>query len=113
MTNQQVPQAAFDKKDQYERIKKYMISGETLKAVFDCKGGGTGFVGISDQRIIFYDQGMFTKHKNMISIPYNRIIGIAARDEGIIFKTSEITIITSAGNYSFEFRGENYHNWQS
>jgi len=34
-------QPIFDKKDQLERIVKYLIPGEDLYAVFDCKGGGT------------------------------------------------------------------------
>lgn len=95
----------FDKKDQLDRVKAYLIGGESIYAVFDCKGGGTGFVGITDQRVIFYDQAFFTKMKSMVSIPYNRVIGIASADEGMIFAKSTITLLTSAGNYSFEFRG--------
>jgi hypothetical protein len=95
----------FDNKSQLDRIQAYIITGEKLIYVFDCKGAGTGFVGITDQRVIFYDQGVFTKHKTMISIPYNQVVGIAAADEGFIFKTSEITLITAAGKFSFEFRG--------
>ena len=41
----------------------------------------------------------------MISIPYNRVIGISSSDEGTFLKTSEIVLITAAGNFSFEFRG--------
>lgn len=95
----------YDNKGQYDRIKAYLIPGEDLYAVFDCKGGGTGFAGITDRRIIFYDQGLFLKKKSMISIPYNQVIGIASVDEGMIFQTSEITLITGAGRFSFEFRG--------
>lgn len=95
----------FDKKDQYERVRAYCIPGENIYAVFDCKGGGTGFAGITDRRVIFYDQGIFLKKKSMISIPYNQVIGIASVDEGTFFQTSEITLITAAGRFSFEFRG--------
>lgn len=95
----------YDKKDQYERVVAYLIPGEDLYGVFDCKGGGTGFVGITDRRVIFYDQGFFIKKKSMISIPYNQVVGIASVDSGLIFQTSEITLITSAGNFDFEFRG--------
>lgn len=95
----------YDNQDQFNRIKQYIIPGETLQAVFDCKGGGTGFVGISDQRIIFYDQGFLTKKKAMVSIPYHHIIGVASADEGMIFKSSELTLITGAGKFTFEFRG--------
>lgn len=104
-------QVKYDNQDQYNRVRHYIISGETLQAVFDCKGGGTGFVGITDQRIIFYDQGFLTKKKAMVSIPYHHIIGVASADEGVIFKTSELTIITSAGKFTFEFRGSDKAHW--
>ena len=100
-----IHQAIFDKKDQLQRIAAYTIPGETIYAVFDCKGAGTGFVGITDQRLIFFDQSMFSGHKSMVSIPYNMIIGVAASDSGVIFQSSEITFITAAGKFSFEFRG--------
>jgi len=102
---------AFDKQDQLDRIKQYVLQGEVLYAVYDCKGAGTGFVGVTDQRIIFYDQGMLTKKKSMISIPYYRIVGVASADDGVFFRTSEITLLTSAGNFSFEFRGAEKAHW--
>ena len=95
----------FDNKGQLDRIKAYLIPGEDLYAVFDCKGGGTGFVGITDRRIIFFDQGILLKKTSMVSIPYNQVVGVASGDEGVIFQTSEITLITGAGKFSFEFRG--------
>ncbi len=95
----------FDKQDQLQRIQAYVIPGETLVAVFDCKGIGTGFVGFTDKRLIFYDQAFLAKRKAMVSIPYTNIVGVASIDEGMIFKTCEITLLTSAGNYHFEFRG--------
>ena len=100
-----MPDPIYDNKSQLDRIKAYLIPIENLYAVFDCKGGGTGFVGITDRRVIFYDQGVFIEKKSMISIPCNQVIGIASVDEGIIFQTSEITLITAAGRFSFEFRG--------
>jgi hypothetical protein len=102
----------YDNKKQMERIRTYLIPGETLHAVFDCKGAGTGFVGITDQRIIFYDQGLVLKKRAMISIPYNQVIGVASKDEGgVVFKTSEITLFTAAGKFSFEFRGADKAHW--
>jgi hypothetical protein len=90
---------------------RYVIPGETLRAVFDCKGAGTGFVGITDQRVIFYDQATLTKKKSMVSIPYDKVIGVASADEGVIFQTSEIVLITAAGRFSFEFRGADKAHW--
>lgn len=101
----------FDKQDQLDRIKQYLIKDEVLFAVYDCKGAGTGFVGVTDQRVIFYDQGILSKKKSMISIPYYRVIGVASADDGVFFKTSEITLLTAAGNFSFEFRGAEKAHW--
>lgn len=102
---------AYDNEGQYKRIAAYVLQGETLRAVFDCKGAGTGFVGITDQRIIFYDQGVLFKKKAMVSIPYHQIIGVASADEGVIFQTSELALITAAGRFSFEFRGADKAHW--
>jgi uncharacterized protein (UPF0248 family) len=112
--SQQTPQqvkTVYDNEGQFRRIAAYIIPGENLYAVYDCKGAGTGFVGISDQRIIFYDQGFFLKKKSMVSIPYHQIIGVASADEGIIFQTSELVLITAAGRFSFEFRGADKAHW--
>ncbi len=57
-TTQSAPKILFDRQDQLQRIQAYVIPGETLIAVFDCKGSGTGFVGFTDQRLIFYDQAV-------------------------------------------------------
>ena len=101
----------YDNEGQYKRIVAYIIPGETLHAVYDCKGAGTGFVGITDQRIIFYDQATLTKKKSMVSIPYHQITAVASGDEGVIFQTSEIVLITAAGRFAFEFRGADKAHW--
>ena len=55
---------------------------------------------------------MLLKKKVMISIPYHQMIGVASSDEGgVVFKTSEITLITAAGRFSFEFRGADKAHW--
>ena len=102
---------SYDNRGQLDRVVPYLIQGETLYAVYDCKGGGTGFVGITDQRLIFYDQAFLRSKKAMVSIPYNHVVGVASEDEGVIFKTSTITLITSAGNFTFEFRGADKAHW--
>lgn len=104
-------QTVYDNKGQYDRMVPYIIPGETLKAVYDCKGAGTGFVGITDQRLIFYDQGVLTKKKTMVSIPYHQVIGVACADEGVIFRSAEIILLTAAGKFTFEFRGVDKAQW--
>lgn len=111
MTTPAPNQPVYDNKGQFDRITPYIIPGETLKAVYDCKGSGTGFVGISDQRVIFYDQGLLDKEKTMVSIPYHHVIGVASADEGVLFKSGKIILITAAGKFTFEFRGSDKANW--
>ncbi len=94
-----------DRADQLNRILPYLLEGEELFAVYDCKGGGTGFVGITDRRIIFYDQAFLTNRKAMVSVPYHQVVAVGAWDEGIVFRTSTLTLVTAAGNYTFVFRG--------
>lgn len=104
-------QAVYDNKNQYEQVMPYILPGEILQAVYDCKGAGTGFVGLTDQRLIFYDHGILVKKKTMVSIPYNRVIGIACTDEGTIFRSTEIVVLTTIGNFTFEFRNINRVEW--
>lgn len=107
----EVKPAVYDHKDQHDRIAAYVIPGERLVAVYDCRGAGTGFVGITDRRVIFYDQGVIAKKKSMVSIPYHQVIAVASTDEGLIFSSSEIVLITAAGKFSFEFRGSDKAHW--
>lgn len=101
----------FDRNDQVERIRHYAVPNETLHAVFDCKGGGTEFVGITDQRLIFYDHAFQRSHRSMISIPYQQVVGIAAADEGTMLKRSQITLLTSAGRFGFVIRDPDHARW--
>lgn len=67
---------------------------------------------MTDQRVIFYDQAVLTKKKSVVSIPFNRIIGVAAADTGgMLFKSTELTLITAAGKFAFEFRGAEKAHW--
>jgi len=83
----------------------YLLPGKTLYAVYDCKGIGTGFVGITDRRLIFYDQGIIAKKRLMVSLLYQNILGVAVAGEGMIFQSGEIIILTAFGQFAFEFRG--------
>ncbi len=101
----------YDKKEQLDKINSALLDGETVEAVFDMKGGGTGFIGITSHRIIFYDKAFLRKMKAIVSIPYSRIYTIAAEDEsGLLtgrgfFSSSKLLLQTSHGDYEFEFRG--------
>src|SRR5512133_4010653 len=101
----------YDKKEQLEKIKAALLEGETVEAVFDLKGAGSGFLGVTTHRIIYYDKVFLRKMKAVVSIPYTRINSIAAEDEAGLFTgrgffaSSKLVIQTSHGDSEFEFRG--------
>jgi hypothetical protein len=101
----------YDKKEQFQKIEAALLPSERVLAVFDMKGGGTGFIGVTDKRVIVYDKSFMRKMKAVVSIPYNRIHSVAAEDEtGVFtgrgfFSSSKVVITTSHGELEFEFRG--------
>ncbi|MGA7668929.1 MAG: PH domain-containing protein [Nitrolancea sp.] len=96
----------FDNKGQLERIQGGLVDDEELFAVYDMKGGGTGFIGLTSRRLILQDEGVIRKRRSLVSIPYSHISMVASADEGgLMRKTSHLTIITSAGKeFAMEFR---------
>lgn len=101
----------IDKKDQLEKIEDYCLSRETIKAVFDLKGAGTGFIGITDKRVIFYDKAFMHKKKAMVTVPYNRIHAVSSEDDSGrlikrgFFASSILTLHAGDDSFEFEFRG--------
>ncbi len=104
-------EVVFDRREQLEKVQAALLPGETVEAVFDMKGGGTGFLGITSRRVIIYDKVFLRRMKAVVSVPYSRIHSIAAEDEAGLFTgrgffaSSKLVITTSHGEYEFEFRG--------
>ena len=101
-----------DKKDQREKIEGVCLPDEVIRAVFDLKGRGTGFLGITDKRIIYYDKEFMKGQKAMVSIPYSRIACVSSEDKSGFFVrkgffVSDKLIINPTGlpAKEFVFRG--------
>jgi len=101
----------FDRREQLEKVQAALLPGEVVEAVFDLKGTGTGFIGITSHRVIVYDKAFMRKMKALVSIPYNRIHAVAAEDEsGLLtgrgfFASSKLVLTTAHEPYELEFRG--------
>lgn len=97
----------YDREDQLKQIEPYVLAGESLYAVFDCKGGGTGFLAITDRRIVFYDKAFLGKRKALTSVAYRSISSVSAVDQGrgLFGATSELVVKTGSEAFEFEFRG--------
>ena len=102
-------EVVFDRREQLEKVQAALLPDETVEAVFDMKGGGTGFLSITSRRVIIYDKVFLRRMKAVVSVPYSRIHSIAAEDEAGLFTgpgffaSSKLVITTSHGEY--EFRG--------
>jgi len=101
-----------DKKEQLEKIEGVCLPDETIRAVFDLKGAGTGFIGITNKRIIYYDKAFLKSKKALVSIPYAHIATVASEDhKGFLIRKGFLVSDTLTVNpigleaKTFEFRG--------
>jgi hypothetical protein len=100
----------FDQRSQLDQIVPWLLDNERLYAVYDCKGAGTGFVAITDRRLLFYDKEFARKRKALTSVPFSKITAVSSIDEGgsllgMLRATSELVVKTGSEEYEFEFRG--------
>jgi len=104
-------EVVYDKKEQVEKISRFIRPYEQLRAVFDMKGGGTGFVAITDKRLVFYDKAFLGRRKAIVSIPFSKITRVASEDDSgtffspKLFTTSRLIVCAGSECYEFEFRG--------
>ena len=101
-----------DKKDQLEKIEAICLPDELIRAVFDLKGRGTGFLGLTDKRLIYFDKEFMKNRKALVSIPFSRISSVASEDnvgffisEGILRQRHSRHHHFGEGVKTFEFRG--------
>ena len=97
----------FDKQDQLDRVQELLLPGEKLAMVFDCKGRGSGFVGITDRRIIIRDDGFAKYKKSTLSIPYAKIHAVGVDSEkGWGKGSSSLAVSAGDDDWLLEFKGE-------
>jgi hypothetical protein len=104
---QQVP---FDQQGQLDKIIEGLMPGERVLAVYDAIGAGTGFIGVTDKRVIIQDNSYVGKKIELVSIPFSRISSVSVLSNksmfGSFFSSSQIVIGTASKTYEVEFRGD-------
>ena len=106
MTAETVEPTFFDKRDQLEQILPFILPTEQLFGVFDLRGGGTGFIAVTDLRLILYDKAFLGKKKALTSVPYRQITTVSSVDQGGLFRSSsELVVKTGTEVFVFEFHG--------
>lgn len=100
----------YDRKEQLQQIQSGLLPGEQVIAVYDAIGAGTGFIGLTDRRVIIQDKSFVGKKIAITSIPYTKITSVSVVSNkswaGQFFSTGAIAINVGTHVYEMEFRGD-------
>jgi hypothetical protein len=100
----------FDNKGQLEQIQSGLLEGEQVIAVYDATGAGTGFLGLTDRRVILQDKSFVGKKIALTSIPYSRITSVSVVSNkswaGSFFSTGALAISVGHQVHEVVFRGD-------
>ncbi|GIG02236.1 PH domain-containing protein [Catellatospora citrea] len=100
----------YDRKEQLQQIQSGLLPGEQVIAVYDAIGAGTGFIGLTDRRVIIQDKSFVGKKTAITSIPYPKITSVSVVSNkswaGQFFSTGAIAINVGTHVYEMEFRGD-------
>ncbi|TDD86409.1 PH domain-containing protein [Actinomadura rubrisoli] len=102
-------QIPHDRSGQLKQIESGLLPGEQIIAVYDATGAGTGFLGLTDRRVIIQDKSFAGKRFAITSIPYSKITSVSVVGgkswAGSYFSSGSIAINVGAHTYEVEFRG--------
>lgn len=103
------PSVPHDKRDQLHQVQSGLLEGERVIAVYDAVGVGTGFIGLTDRRVIIQDKSFVGKRVAITSIPYSKIVSVSVVSNkswaGSFFSSGVIAISVSGQTYEIEMRG--------
>ncbi len=104
------PEVVFDYEHQRDAVRGTLLDGETLVAVLDASGKGTGFMGLTDRRVIVQDHSLVGGKVALLSIPYDKVTSVGFVSDsnlGLDFASSSTITLTvsGAGSHEVSFRG--------
>jgi hypothetical protein len=109
-TKKGVSEIVYDRKEQMKQIQSGLLDGEKIIAVYDAIGTGTGFIGLTDRRVIIQDKSFVGKKVAITSIPYAKITSVSVVSDkswaGNFFSTGAIAIHVGTHMYEMSFRGD-------
>jgi hypothetical protein len=99
----------YDHKEQFNQIQSGLLEGEEIIAVYDAVGAGTGFIGLTNRRVIIQDKSFVGKRVAITSIPYSKVSTVSVVSNkswaGSFFSTGTIAVGVGTHTYEVEFRG--------
>lgn len=100
----------FDKRDQLDKVAAGLLEGERIIAVYDAIGAGTGFLGLTDLRVVLQDNSFVGKRTAITSIPYGRISSVSfVADRNLLGRfasSSQIAVAVGTAVHEVAFRGD-------
>jgi hypothetical protein len=104
-----VSDPVFDKSEQLELVRRGLLEGEEVLAVYDCIGAGTGFVGLTTLRVVMQDKSFVGKRVAITSIPYRHVRSVSVVSNtslaGKFASNSSIAIDVGGAVHEADFRG--------
>ena len=98
-----------DKAEQLEQVRRGLLDGEEVLAVYDCIGAGTGFLGITTLRVVLQDKSFVGKRVAITSIPYRHVRSVSIISNtsfaGTFSSKSSLAIDIGGTVHEAEFRG--------
>jgi Bacterial PH domain len=102
-------QVRYDRREQFTQIESGLLPGESIIAVYDAVGVGTGFIGLTDRRVIIQDRSFVGKRVAITSIPYGKVTAVSVVSNkswaGEFFSSGAIAIHVGTHTYEIELRG--------
>ena len=100
----------YDHKDQLKQVQSGLLDGEQVIAVYDAIGVGTGFIGLTNRRVIIQDKSFVGKRVAITSVPYSRISSVSVVSNkswaGSFFSSGTLAINVGTHSYEVVFRGD-------
>ncbi|MFD4470097.1 hypothetical protein ACFWPA_17610 [Rhodococcus sp. NPDC058505] len=102
-------QPIYDKADQLQQVQQDLLQGEEVVAVYDCTGAGTGFLGLTNLRVVIQDRSFVGKRTAITSIPYRNIRSVSLLSNrswaGEFFSSSSVALTAGPDTFEADFRG--------
>lgn len=99
----------YDLEDQLEAVRSGLLEGEELYAVYDGKGAGTGFVGLTSLRVVLQDESYVGGKVALTSVPYRHVhaVSLVANRSflGGYVEAATVAISVPGHTYEVELRG--------
>ena len=92
-----------DVDDQLRTIEAGLLEGEQVIAVYDAKDAGTGFIGLTDRRVILQDESYVGGRVALTSIPYRGIHAVS-----LVSNKSFLSGYVEAATVSLTISGHTY-----